>query len=288
MALSTIGTGGIADSAISTAKIAADAITSAKLDTNIAVDGSITAATSVSAGTSVSAATELIGNVSGRILLDASASGTDVGDEFLLNATDGSAANDGSKILFEEGTDDGSAALNNRLNQKFDVGSIPQGGIVQVQTRKHTSAAFTTTSNAYVDITTCAGHIKPKFADSKILVLISLPQLVNTYTRYGYFSVRRSIAGATAVDISGTTLENAGSNNADGIIRVYAAGNIEFNELSLMCVDAPGTTEELTYFPACRRGNDSATITIGDTDLTQTIIMMEIRDQESSVLTKQT
>ena len=106
MALSTIGTGGIADSAISTAKIAADAITSAKLDTNIAVDGSITAATSVSAGT------ELIGNVSGRILLDASASGTDVGDEFLLNATDGSASNDGSKILFEEGTDDPNTVLN--------------------------------------------------------------------------------------------------------------------------------------------------------------------------------
>ena len=81
-------------STLATAAIADDAITSAKLDTNIAVDGSITAGT------------ELIGNVSGRILLDASAAGTDVGDEFLLNATDGSASNDGGKILFEEGTED--------------------------------------------------------------------------------------------------------------------------------------------------------------------------------------
>jgi hypothetical protein len=75
-------------------------ITSAKLDTNIAVDGSITAGT------------ELVGNLSGRILMDASASETDVGDEFLLNATDASASNDGSKILFEEGTDDPNTILN--------------------------------------------------------------------------------------------------------------------------------------------------------------------------------
>tara|TARA_A100001011_G_scaffold25930_1_gene25509 strand:+ start:971 stop:1855 length:885 start_codon:yes stop_codon:yes gene_type:complete len=96
MALSTIGTAAIDN----------DAITSAKLDTNIAVDGSITAGTSINAGS------ELIGNVSGRILLDASAADTDVGDEFLLNATDGSASNDGSKILFEEGTDDPNTVLN--------------------------------------------------------------------------------------------------------------------------------------------------------------------------------
>ena len=96
MALSTIGTAAIDN----------DAITSAKLATNIAVDGSITAGTSITAGS------ELIGNVSGRILLDASAADTDVGDEFLLNATDGSASNDGSKILFEEGTEDPNTVLN--------------------------------------------------------------------------------------------------------------------------------------------------------------------------------
>ena len=46
-----------------------------------------------------------------RLLMDASAAGTDVGDNFLLNATDDSATDDGSKILFEEGTDDGSAVM---------------------------------------------------------------------------------------------------------------------------------------------------------------------------------
>jgi hypothetical protein len=69
------------------------------------------AGNSISVDGSITAGTELVGNVSGRILLDASAGGTDVGDEFLLDGTDVSATNAGSKILFEEGTDDGSAVM---------------------------------------------------------------------------------------------------------------------------------------------------------------------------------
>ena len=92
MALSTIGTAGIADDAITSAKV--DSTTTAFTVADLVATNSITAGT------------ELIGNISGRILLDASAAGTDVGDEFLLNATDGSASNDGGKILFEEGTED--------------------------------------------------------------------------------------------------------------------------------------------------------------------------------------
>jgi len=104
MALSTIGTAAIADDAITSAKV--DSTTTAFTVADLVVTNGITAGTSINAGS------ELVGNVSGRILLDASASGTDVGDEFLLNATDGSASNDGSKILFEEGTDDPNTVLN--------------------------------------------------------------------------------------------------------------------------------------------------------------------------------
>jgi len=104
MALSTIGTAAIADDAVTSAKV--DSTTAAFTVADLVVTNGITAGTSINAGT------ELVGNVSGRILLDASASGTDVGDEFLLNATDASASNDGSKILFEEGTDDPNTVLN--------------------------------------------------------------------------------------------------------------------------------------------------------------------------------
>ena len=95
-----------AGTTIATASIADDAITSAKLDTNIAVDGSVTAGT------------ELIGNVSGRILLDSSASGTDVGEEFLLDAS-ASGTDVGGKILFEEGTDDPNTLINVGTNFDF-------------------------------------------------------------------------------------------------------------------------------------------------------------------------
>jgi hypothetical protein len=50
-----------------------------------------------------------------RLLMDASAAGTDVGDNFLLNATDDSATDDGSKILFESATNDPNTLLNTDL-----------------------------------------------------------------------------------------------------------------------------------------------------------------------------
>ena len=50
-----------------------------------------------------------------RLLMDASAAGTDAGDNFLLNATDGSASNDGSKILFESATNDPNTLLSTNL-----------------------------------------------------------------------------------------------------------------------------------------------------------------------------
>ena len=62
MALSTIGTAGIADDAITSAKV--DSTTTAFTVADLVATNSITAGT------------ELIGNISGRILLDASAAGT--------------------------------------------------------------------------------------------------------------------------------------------------------------------------------------------------------------------
>ena len=112
MALSTIGTAAIADDAVTSAKV--DSTTTAFTVADLVVTNGI------------SAGTDIVGNISGRILLDASASGTDVGDEFLLNATDASASNDGSKILFEEGTDDPNIVLTSNVN----AGTFGTGGSV--------------------------------------------------------------------------------------------------------------------------------------------------------------
>ena len=75
-----------------------------------------------------------------RLLMDASDTGTDVGDNFLLNATDASATDDGSNILFEDGTDDPNTLLNsndtrlggtiNFLSKaKFDTATEGAGGL---------------------------------------------------------------------------------------------------------------------------------------------------------------
>ena len=103
MALSTIGTAAIADDAVTSAKV--DSTTTAFTVADLVVTNGITAGTSINAGS------ELVGNVSGRMLLDASASSTDVGEEFLLDGTDASATNAGSKIVFEAATDDASELL---------------------------------------------------------------------------------------------------------------------------------------------------------------------------------
>ena len=90
-------------STLATASIADDAITAAKIDddgtgfkvANLEVTGNI------------------VGNISGRFLLDASASSTDVGENILLDGTDGSATNAGSNLLFDAATEDGSIVTNN-------------------------------------------------------------------------------------------------------------------------------------------------------------------------------
>ena len=155
-----LGTG----TTIATASIADDAVTSAKLDTNIAVDGSITAGT------------DIVGNVSSRIVMDSSASGTDVGDNILLNATDGSASDDGSNFIYEEGTDDVSSLIHAGLPAGVSVnsGSLPTGSVVQVVKSGEILTSFTTASTDLVIVTNCSVSITPRFTNSKILVMVNL------------------------------------------------------------------------------------------------------------------
>ena len=225
MALSTIGTAAIAN----------DAITSAKLDTNIAVDGSITAATSVTAGT------ELIGNVSGRILLDASASGTDVGDEFLLNATDGSASNDGSKILFEEGTDDVSSMLKSGLPGGITINdsSLPAGAVLQVvSATKIDTQTFSSTS--LVDIVGMTVTITPRSATNKILIMFHIGgqgQHENSQM------IIRIVRGSTALSVPSAS----GSRSLATMAGLYSGDNNVAEAGAGMFLDSPSTTSETTY-----------------------------------------
>ena len=82
---------------------------------NLLSPGASTLATASIADNAVTREKNLDADGYSRLLMDASAAGTDVGDNFLLNATDGSASNDGSKILFESATNDPNTLLSTDL-----------------------------------------------------------------------------------------------------------------------------------------------------------------------------
>ena len=202
-----LGTG----TTIATASIADDAVTSAKLDTNwIAVDGSITAGT------------DIVGNVASRIVMDSSASGTDVGDNILLNATDGSASDDGSNFIYEEGTDDVSVFLSSGLPAAqlgtVPITNLPAGSVVQLVHAVEGNGVTTTSgsyASAYTEVFT------PTSANNKVMVICSFSI---SDTRDGdqllaYHRIRRTIENGTTTTVS--SLISAYNNTSGNLNNIY-------------------------------------------------------------------
>ena len=230
MALSTIGTAAIADDAITSAKV--DSTTAAFTVADLVVTNGITAGTSVNAGS------ELVGNLSGRILMDASASGTDAGDEFLLNATDGSASNDGSKILFEEGT----------YGQNLAEGV---GSVLQVQQGFITSQ-MSSTSTTYVT-TGLIVKITPKFSNSKILLFCSFWTGYPTQNRSNTYTLFRDERDIQVEIANGFDAQANGGSGHNGMTQVGDStgdGNMTYHGMdqNIIAVDSTHqSTSELTY-----------------------------------------
>ena len=231
-----LGTG----TTIATASIADDAITSAKLDTNIAVDGSITAGT------------DIVGNVASRIVMDSSASGTDVGDNILLNATDGSASDDGSNFIYEEGTDDVSVFLSSGLPAAqlgtVPITNLPAGSVVQLVHAVEGNGVTSTSgsyASAYTEVFT------PTSANNKVMVICSFSI---SDTRDGdqllaYHRIRRTIENGTTTTVSSLI---SAYNNTSGIeqhlryISHPAAAKL-VTAKTYTILDEPATTRPITY-----------------------------------------
>ena len=230
MALSTIGTAAIADDAITSAKV--DSTTAAFTVADLVVTNGITAGTSINAGT------ELVGNLSRRILMDASAAGTDAGDEFLLNATDGSASNDGSKILFEEGT----------YGQNLTEGV---GSVLQVQQGFITSQ-MSSTSTTYVT-TGLIVKITPKFSNSKILLFCSYWAGYPSQNRSNTYTLFRDERDMQLEISNDQTAQGNGGSGHNGMTQVGDStgdGNMTYHGMdqNIIAVDSTHqSTSELTY-----------------------------------------
>ena len=118
MALSTIGTNSVADSAVTSAKIsdgtiatgdlADDAVTGAKIENNPTIAGNLVVSGTTGLTGAVTASGDTIGFVSfDKLLLDGTdGSATDAGDNLILNGTDATSANADSNILFNDATGD--------------------------------------------------------------------------------------------------------------------------------------------------------------------------------------
>jgi len=221
-----LGTG----TTIATAKIADDAITAAKIDDDGAgfTFGDITTTNSITAGTDV------VGNSLSRILLNASAASTDVGDEFLLNATDGSASNDGGKILSEDGTDDGSSVV-----ASGRAGQILQ--VVEISTEANTGNVTALTEAARITIT-------PSSVSSKIFIVAHGAGQV-TCGSSGIMSTKilRDALDGYIVGVFYSGLGSA-TNGHTHYITPHNSG-----------VDKPNTTDPVTYIWAVNKGSGGTT-----------------------------
>ena len=167
MALSTIGTNSVADSAVTSAKIsdgtiatgdlADDAVTGAKIENNPTIAGNLVVSGTTGLTGTVTASGATVGFVSfDKLLLDATdGSATDAGDNLILNGTDGTSANADSSILFEDFTNDGSAVLIGDLNLGMVEASTvkSEGRAVEQEITQGLCKAWTT----YTDVSFSIG-----------------------------------------------------------------------------------------------------------------------------------
>lgn len=156
---------------------------------------------------------------------------------------------------------------------------ISAGSVVQVVTTNLTSAFTSTVHGSWFDITGLAATITPKFATSKILVMVQLSSGSggNNYNR-GY-SVKR---GATQLNL-GTY--GSGVNGSFSVPTNWSGGDNNVLTAPFTYLDSPATTSATTYQVECYADSRSVTTTcinrsyVGGGDGNQassTITLMEI------------
>ena len=211
MALSTIGTNSVADSAVTSAKIsdgtiatgdlADDAVTGAKIENSPTIAGDLTiTGTTTAQGTTVGFVTF------DKLLLDGTdGSLTDAGDNLILNGTDGTSANADSSFLFEDATGD--------PNFVGSAGQVLKQAIVEI-----TGNASRGSATSFADDLDF-GSFVPSTTNSTIFIqgVANLDSATNKYLYYrwvingtNYFSTGASTPTQTHAFYSSTSLNDTG------------------------------------------------------------------------------
>ena len=178
------------------------------------------------------------GGINDAILMDASASDTDVNDNILLDGTDSTSTDTGFNLLYENGTHD--AAITLPVGR--DDLSLT-GGIVQVKQGSHTG--FTTLTNSgtaavFADIF-LEVDIVPTSASNNILLLASFSVSGNTSNRFAYCKF-----------VGGNTDNFISSGRAIGSRTpchqsVYFVSAYEQQAVTMNFLDSPATTDSVNY-----------------------------------------
>ena len=178
------------------------------------------------------------GGINDAILMDASASDTDVNDNILLNGTDSSSTDAGVNLLYENGTHDAAVTLplgRDNLSLTGNIVQVKQGlfaGFVTL-TNSGTSAVF---ADIFLEV-----DITPTSASNKILLIASFSISSNTADRAAFMKF-----------VGGNTDDFISSGRAIGSRTpchqsVYFVSSYEQQAVTMNFLDSPATTDSVNY-----------------------------------------
>ena len=143
---------------------------------------------------------------------------------------------DSPSVTFSDGTTQATSAI---VSGKVPYTNLPTGSVLQVVSATK-SDIFTTSSTSFVDVTGLTVSITPKFATSKILVIMSVTNAASVANVVSQFTqLLRNSTGLATFRVGAPAADQAGSLN--------------FNYL-----DSPATTSATTYKVQIR--GDGATV----------------------------
>ena len=179
------------------------------------------------------------GGINDAILMDASASDTDVNDNLLLNGTDSGSADAGFNLLYEDGTHDAAVTLplgRDNLSLTGSIVQVKQGKFVShvTLTNSGTAAVF---ADIFLEV-----DITPTSASNNILLIASFTVAGNSA---GKLAFCKFVGGNTGV--AGVQGSSAAGSRTPMHQAVYFVSANEMNNVSMQLLDSPATTDSVKY-----------------------------------------
>lgn len=168
-----------------------------------------------------------------------------------------------------------SANLLTSSSQSIPKAALPTGSILQV-IQISTGSSYSVTSTTFT-ATGWTGSITPQYATSKILVSISGGQwrITTNALQEGWAQLWRSIGGG-AYSALGQTGGSAGGSGDIHEILIPPANNPFAVSHSLIYLDSPATTSQVTYQPYAKTNSSGTTIYYNMSSPVMLMTLMEI------------